>query len=369
MRQSWRGIDLIVPVVAILLAALPAWNDSSLALPMVWQEETEVIVLTEERPAGEAVAAQPEDAEIDAYGPPVPIGPTVPTLSVAAPPSQPMVAVVGVGVQGLVVRSEPGDGEKLAVASEGADLRDLGDEVEARGRYWRRVRNADGIQGWVAADFLLAWDGLDRGARTVALLARSAGVEPTAPLDRSWLDAPSESRSITPDQLKDGQTLSTWEAFAACAPAASVAFARATGQNLNLDEAVVAARKVGWNAAQGIPGPRAQVALLASLGIEAHQRGESEDTVDWNRVIGDVQAGLPVIVVTINHYYVAERYDPETGKLDFGNSATVLAGARGNRWFAPDEIGWIGYGTPFATIHLGKVPVTPTHPDLAVLNY
>ena len=82
--------------------------------------------------------------------------------------------------------------------------------------------------------------------------------------------------------------------------------------------------------------------------------------MDWDRVIGDVQAGMPVIVVTVNHYFVAERYDPATGKLDFGNSATVLAGARGQRWFAPDEVGWIGYGTPFTTIHLGKAPAAPT---------
>ena len=43
-------------------------------------------------------------------------------------------------------------------------------------------------------------------------------------LDRSWMQAPPELRSITPDQLKDGQTLSSWEAYAACGPAASVAF-------------------------------------------------------------------------------------------------------------------------------------------------
>jgi hypothetical protein len=61
-------------------------------------------------------------------------------------------------------------------------------------------------------------------------------------------------------------------------------------------------------------------------------------------------------VVTVQHYYVAEAYDPETGRFDFGNSALVLAGARKQRWFTPDEIAWIGYGSPFTTIHLGQGP-------------
>jgi hypothetical protein len=359
MHRSWRGINLLVPALAILLAAIPAWIGDSLNLPDLWDDDTELVVLNEQ-PTPIATIAMPAEDPTEFRMPPL-IPADQADRATAAPirrPSQAMLAVVGVGLQGLVIRSQPGDGEKLSVASEGADLRNLGATADAHGREWTRVRTPEGIEGWVASDFLLPWDGTDREARTVAMLGHSAGVEPTSGRDRSWLDVPEDVRSITPDQLKDGQTLSRWEAFAACAPAATVAFARATGHNLNLDEAVVAARKVGWNADQGIPGPRAQVALLASIGVDAYQRGESEDTVDWDRVIGDVQAGLPVIVVTINHYFVAERYDPATGMLDFGNSATVLAGSGGRRWFAPEEIGWIGYGAPFATIHLGRAPST-----------
>jgi hypothetical protein len=189
--------------------------------------------------------------------------------------------------------------------------------------------------------------------RTMKLQARSAGVDLTAARDRSWTMAPPDLRSITPDQLKDGQTLSSSEAYAACGPAAAVAFARAVGHDLTLDQAAAAARMVGWNGWLGMAGPRSEIALLASVGIDAHQRGESEDTVAWDRVIGDVQAGLPVMVVTPLHYYVAEGYDAQTGKFDFGNSAMILAGARHQRWFSPDEIAWLGYGTPFTTIHLG----------------
>jgi hypothetical protein len=74
---------------------------------------------------------------------------------------------------------------------------------------------------------------------------------------------------------------------------------RAIGIPVSLFTAIfAAARTVGWTPWQGMTGPRGQLALLASLGIAAHQRGESEDTIDWDRVISDVQAGIPVIVVS-----------------------------------------------------------------------
>jgi hypothetical protein len=354
MRRPRRDPRWIVPVVALLLAALPSWLDVDVGLPRPLGRELQQVVVSE---ASKPVAP----LELEAPGPDVDLLPIVagpmpveaPAARDAAPARQRFLAVVGVGLPGLVMRTEPGGGERVRLVDEGTDLRDLGEEGDAGGRAWKRVAHPDGPEGWVAADFLVPWDGVDRGARTVALLARSAGVEATAPRDRSWTLLPPELRSITPDQLKDGQTLSRWEALSACAPAAAVAFARAIGQDLTLDQATGAARTIGWSADLGMPGPRAELALLASLGIPAHQRGESEDSIDWPRVVSDVEAGIPVMVVTPRHYYVAEGYDPSTGRLDFGNSAMVLSAARGQRWFSPDELAWLGYGTPFTTIHLG----------------
>lgn len=357
MYRPQRGASWIVPVVALVLAALPAWLGVEIGLPRPLARELQFVVVSE-APRPVAPAVQSPSVAVAPAPPPtrdvpdrVPAAPVVPR-----PQTVPSLAVVGVGLQGLVMRSEPGGGERLRLVDEGTDLRDLGEEREAGGRYWKRVLHPDGPEGWVAADFLVAWDGVDRELRTMKLLSRSAGVEPLADRDRSWASAPPEVRSITPDQLKDGPTLSISEAYAACGPAAAVAFARAIGHDMTLDQATTAARTVGWNAWSGMAGPRAELALLASIGIEAHQRGESEDTIDWERVIGDVQAGVPVMVVTARHYYVAEGYDAETGKLDFGNSALTLAGAGKQRWFRPDEIAGLGYGTPFTTIHLGPGP-------------
>ena len=352
-NRSKRGAAWIVPVVAMLLAALPAWLDIDVRLPAPWAREFETLTVSEVRTPAPAV----EDVAVVTPLPqPVAVEPDLPPAPPRSTFRQPSFAVVGVGLQGLVMRSEPGAGERIRLVDEGTDLRDLHEEQEAGGRIWRRVAHPDGPQGWVASDFLLSWDGVDRGARTVALLKRSAGVEPTAPRDRIWALQPPELRSITPDQLKDGSSLSSWEAYSACGPAAAVAFARAIGQDLTLDQAVSAARTVGWTPWQGMLGPRSQLALLASLGIASHQRGESLDTIDWDRVIDDVLAGVPVIIVTSRHYYVAEGYDASTGKFDFGNSSAVLGAARKGRWFTADELAWLGFGTPFATIHLGAGP-------------
>jgi hypothetical protein len=362
MNPARRGASWIAPVAAILLAAMPNWLDVEIGLPRPLARELQLVVVSEApkpaAPTGESPTVESLAVAVAPVTIPVPVETVraLPVQPLPQPRTVPSLAVVGVGLQGLVMRSEPGGGDRVRLVDEGTDLRDLGEEREASGRYWKRVLHPDGPEGWVASEFLVAWDGVDRATRAMKLLSRSAGVEPSMLPDRSWTLAPPEVRSITPDQLKESQTLSAWESFAACGPAATVAFARAVGHELTLDQAAAAARAVGWSGAFGMPGPRAELALLASIGIVAHQRGESEDTIDWKRVIGDVQAGLPVMVVTPRHYYVAEGYDAETGKLDLGNSALVLAGAQKQRWFSPDEIAWLGYGTPFTTIHLGPGP-------------
>jgi hypothetical protein len=359
----------VVPVVALMVAALPAWLGIEVELPRPLAREIDVLVISEQpKPVAsqvEVVPAEPERldtlVQLPVEDAAARIFPT-PEPAIVTPPPPPSLAVVGVGIQGLVMRSEPAGGERIRLIDEGTDLRDLGETEQAGGRLWKHVAHPDGPTGWVAGDFLFAGDGVDRGGRTLPLMARTAGGGLAAPGDRSWLQAPPELRSITPDQLHDGQTLSQWESFAACAPAATVAFARATGHDLTLDQATDTAREVGWNGWLGMPGPRAELALLASLGISAHQRGESEDTIDWDRVIGDVQAGIPVMVVTTEHYYVAEGYDPETGRLDFGNSAMVLHTTGKRRWFTPDELPWLGFGSPITTIHLGSGPEPSENP-------
>ena len=96
--------------------------------------------------------------------------------------------------------------------------------------------------------------------------------------------------TLPPNQLTDGHTLTAEEALAACGPAAAVAFARAIGERPTLDDAVAAARLVGWTAADGMAGPRGQVHLLAHLGVGARLQ---EGDIDWAAIAREVQAGTP----------------------------------------------------------------------------
>jgi hypothetical protein len=62
--------------------------------------------------------------------------------------------VVNVGGAGLSIRRAPGTGARITVLREGTELSDLGEQSQVGGRPWRKVRDSDGTEGWVAAEFL-----------------------------------------------------------------------------------------------------------------------------------------------------------------------------------------------------------------------
>jgi hypothetical protein len=105
-------------------------------------------------------------------------------------------------------------------------------------------------------------------------------------------------------------------------------------------------------------GPYGEQALLTRLGISS----EVAAGLDPARVKREVQAGRPVIIRTggqgnvTGHYFVAERLDAASGKLDLAQSALVLRSAGGRRWFALNEIGSLGVGVPTHTIYLTPAP-------------
>jgi hypothetical protein len=65
-----------------------------------------------------------------------------------------MAVVRGTGADGLVIRRSPG-GERLASVKEGERVVALSERQQAAGREWRRVRAADGTEGWAASEFLV----------------------------------------------------------------------------------------------------------------------------------------------------------------------------------------------------------------------
>lgn len=160
-----------------------------------------------------------------------------------------------------------------------------------------------------------------------------------------------EAGRLTPNQLTEGmaQGLDRETALAVCGPAAAIAFARKTGRNPSLTEALAMAKEVGWTLQNGMAGPASQVKLLQRMGISASMDDGEPNTA---KIAQSVQSGNPVIINTPGHYFVAERYDPATGKFDFGESAKVLKIAKGNSWFTIDELNGLNMGRPRATIYM-----------------
>ncbi len=64
--------------------------------------------------------------------------------------------VVNAAPDGVRLRSEPGDGDPLTVLADGTEVEGLKESREISGRTWMLVREPEGLQGWVAADFLAA---------------------------------------------------------------------------------------------------------------------------------------------------------------------------------------------------------------------
>ena len=168
--------------------------------------------------------------------------------------------------------------------------------------------------------------------------------------------------SYTPNQINAAKDegLDYETALAVCGPAAAIAFARKTGRNPTMQEALGLAKQVGWTVGAGMAGPGSEQKLLANMGIAARLEN---GTPNWQAVAADVQRGNPVIISTPGHYFVAEQYDPQTGKFNFGQSAAILRKAGGQTWFTPKEIESLGMGAPRASLFMDS----PTSPAPSVV--
>lgn len=148
---------------------------------------------------------------------------------------------------------------------------------------------------------------------------------------------------LVPNQFDP--VLTAEEAYAACGPAAAVAFARANGRNPTIREALELAKEVGWTSQRGMAGPASQQKLLQNMGVPA----TLESGVNWAKVRTEVEAGNPVIISTPQHYFVATGYDAATDKFDFQASGTALKA--GSRWLSPTQVESLGRGIQ-ATLYL-----------------
>lgn len=184
------------------------------------------------------------------------------------------------------------------------------------------------------------WDGVGTYTGTVA--------QPQVPSEGAEVRT---LRGITPAQFgQAGIDRKTAEAI--CGPVAAAAFARATGRNPSVAEALNIARDNGlWSFQTGMYGAGATIKLLERMGVPS-QIG----TPDKNRIIAELRAGRPVIIDTdggaAGHYFVVEDYDETTGRFDFGESAKALRASGGRTMYTLGEIGGLGFGNPYQAIYM-----------------
>jgi hypothetical protein len=144
------------------------------------------------------------------------------------------------------------------------------------------------------------------------------------------LSVAKKSEGLVPSQFDP--SISPAEAKAACGPAAAVAFARASGKNTSLSQAVELARTVGWTTSGGMNGVSNQKRLLDKMGIPA----VLDSSGDWSKIARTVSAGSPVTISTPGHYFVADSYDEQTGRFHVGASGTAYQG--GKEWMTCQEM-------------------------------
>jgi hypothetical protein len=147
------------------------------------------------------------------------------------------------------------------------------------------------------------------------------------------------------------ESLATGAADYICGPIAAEAFVEATGRDMTLQEALNAARDLGViDAKNGMHGIESTARLIRHLGAKA-----TVGAVDTRQMVAELAAGRPVIVDTNagsrGHYFVAEDYDPQTGRFDFGNSARSLKASKGNTWYTLQEIATLGFGSVAGAIY------------------
>jgi len=145
MYRRARAVGLFV-VIAVVLAACTSTARQS--APIAPPSTAAPVAVTTAAPTAALPTAVPP-----ALTPTVPPAPPPPTAEAAQPP----LYVTNTGSDGLTLRRAPGAaGERIAVLPDGTPLTPTGQQQQADGRLWRQVKDAQGREGWVAADFLTA---------------------------------------------------------------------------------------------------------------------------------------------------------------------------------------------------------------------
>ncbi|MBX0326625.1 SH3 domain-containing protein [Oscillochloris sp. ZM17-4] len=137
---GWRYIAGVAALVLILLIALLAYGRN------------------DQRSAGLGIEDQLAPTSFAGVG--VGAGSALtpiiqPTLAPTTPPAPKFFTVTGTGGQGLFLRPAPStDGAPITTLPDGTRVEQVGEDAPGGDYMWRKVKAADGQEGWVAVDFL-----------------------------------------------------------------------------------------------------------------------------------------------------------------------------------------------------------------------
>ncbi|NJN16169.1 MAG: SH3 domain-containing protein [Oscillochloris sp.] len=139
---GWRYIAGIALLLVVLLIALLAFgrNDQRDVGLGLNQDPEPIATTLPESGAGADVGAQPI---------PAPEPTAVPQATVQN------FIVTGTGDLGLFLRPAPNtDNEPLATLADGTQVEQIGPDTPGSNYVWRQIRTPDGLEGWVAIEFL-----------------------------------------------------------------------------------------------------------------------------------------------------------------------------------------------------------------------
>jgi hypothetical protein len=139
-------------------------------------------------PASQQAAAAPKPE-------PAPTTPPKPTAAA--------LYVVNTAPEGLSLRPQPGASDRLKVLPDGSRVEAIGEQQHAAGRPWTRIRDGEGTEGWVAAEFL---SDSPPSAQKPAAPAEEPAAAASPPSTRPQQVAPAadkSSRGVAPTSARD----------------------------------------------------------------------------------------------------------------------------------------------------------------------
>lgn len=126
--------------------------------------------------------------------------------------------------------------------------------------------------------------------------------------------------------------LSSAEQYAACGPAVAAAFASlVTGYNVDVSDSFRRAAHAGWWANGEMQGPENEAKLIDHL-TGRYQSVQVHYDRNWQGAAASLQAGKPVVVDTVGHYYLIDRM--ENGMFHHANFRDLKGG---KEWMTAQE--------------------------------